>query len=55
VDVFPLRVARQGTDWPEKAQRETRWFPAEEAEASASDPELGALMARFAAARRGES
>ena len=55
VDVFPLRVVRQRADWPEKAQRETRWFPAEEAAASVSDPELGALMARFADACRDDS
>jgi len=55
VDVFPLRVARQRADWPEKAQRETRWFTAEEAEINVSDAELGALIARFAAARRGVS
>ncbi|MCW2286367.1 8-oxo-dGTP pyrophosphatase MutT (NUDIX family) [Rhodoblastus acidophilus] len=54
VDVFPLRVTRQRADWPEKDQRETRWFPAEEAGTIVSDPELGALIARFAAARRGD-
>ncbi|MCW2272463.1 8-oxo-dGTP pyrophosphatase MutT (NUDIX family) [Rhodoblastus acidophilus] len=51
VDVFPLRVNRQRADWPEKDQRETRWFSPEEAATCASDPELGALIARFAAAR----
>lgn len=51
VDVFPLRVTRQRADWPEKDQRETRWFPADEAGTIVSDPELGALIARFVAAR----
>jgi 8-oxo-dGTP pyrophosphatase MutT (NUDIX family) len=31
VYVFSLRVERQLHDWPEKDQRETRWFDAEEA------------------------
>jgi 8-oxo-dGTP pyrophosphatase MutT (NUDIX family) len=53
VDVFPLRVARQRSDWPEKDQRETRWFTAEDAAACVSDPELGDLIARFAQARGG--
>ncbi|PPQ30319.1 hypothetical protein CCR94_13245 [Rhodoblastus sphagnicola] len=52
VDVFPLRVIRQRRDWPEKGERETRWFGAEEAAANVSDPELGALIARFADSRR---
>ena len=32
-----------------------RWFPADEAAVCASDPELGALMARFAESRRADS
>jgi 8-oxo-dGTP pyrophosphatase MutT (NUDIX family) len=55
VDVFPLRVTRQRGDWPEKDQRETRWFSPEEAGANVSDPELGALIVQFAAARRDDS
>src|ERR1700712_1790195 len=31
VQVFLFRVERQLDDWPEKSQRETKWFDAEEA------------------------
>ena len=31
VDVFPLAVERQLDDWPERGQRETRWFTPDEA------------------------
>jgi len=52
VDVFPLRVTRQRSHWPEKDQRETRWFEAAAAAACVSDPELGDLILRFAEAGR---
>ena len=47
VDVFALRVARQRESWPEKGQRVTQWFPAEEALGFVSDPELRDLFAEF--------
>jgi 8-oxo-dGTP pyrophosphatase MutT (NUDIX family) len=47
VEVFPMRVARQRDDWPEKHERSTQWFPAEEAMDLVSDPELGALIGAF--------
>jgi 8-oxo-dGTP pyrophosphatase MutT (NUDIX family) len=48
VEVFSLRVVRQREDWPEKHQRSTQWFPADEAADIVSDPELGDLIAAFA-------
>jgi 8-oxo-dGTP pyrophosphatase MutT (NUDIX family) len=47
VEVFPLQVQRQREDWPEKDQRVTQWFPAEEAMELVSDPELRDLIAEF--------
>jgi 8-oxo-dGTP pyrophosphatase MutT (NUDIX family) len=48
VEVFPLRVARQRENWPEKHERETQWFAAADAIELVSDPELGDLIAAFA-------
>jgi 8-oxo-dGTP pyrophosphatase MutT (NUDIX family) len=47
VKVFSLRVLRQRATWPEMHQRDTQWFPAEEAMALVSDPELGDLIGAF--------
>ena len=47
VEVFLLRVVRQRHVWPERAQRDTHWFPAEEAMTLASDPELADLIGHF--------
>jgi 8-oxo-dGTP pyrophosphatase MutT (NUDIX family) len=41
--VYPFRVLRQARTWPEKREREARWFDAEEAVAHVHD-ELGALI-----------
>jgi 8-oxo-dGTP pyrophosphatase MutT (NUDIX family) len=51
VDVFQLRVVRQREDWPEKEQRDTRWFSAEEAMSLVSDPGLAELIRQFIQAR----
>jgi hypothetical protein len=48
--VFLLRVARQIDDWPEKAQRETRWFDPAEAADLVHESDLADLMRRFASA-----
>ncbi|HYD44155.1 MAG TPA: NUDIX hydrolase [Phenylobacterium sp.] len=48
VEVYPLEVAGQADDFPEKGQRETRWFLAEDAAASVDEPELRDLIRRFA-------
>jgi 8-oxo-dGTP pyrophosphatase MutT (NUDIX family) len=49
VDVFALRVVRQRPRWLEWRERKTMWVPAREAARIVSDPELGALIERFAA------
>jgi 8-oxo-dGTP pyrophosphatase MutT (NUDIX family) len=51
VAVYSLRVVRQRQKWPEKAERETRWFPALDAMEAVSDPELRELVARFIVSR----
>jgi 8-oxo-dGTP pyrophosphatase MutT (NUDIX family) len=48
--VFLLRVARQVDDWPEKAQRETRWFDPAEAADLVQESDLADLIRRFASA-----
>jgi 8-oxo-dGTP pyrophosphatase MutT (NUDIX family) len=52
-DVYALRVVRQRETWPEKHERETRWFPAVEAMEAVSDPELAELIAAFIRSHRG--
>lgn len=47
VDVYALRVVRQRETWPEKHERETRWFPAAAAMEAVSDPGLAELIASF--------
>jgi 8-oxo-dGTP pyrophosphatase MutT (NUDIX family) len=47
VEVFSLRVVRQRDDWPEKHERSTQWFCAEEAKELVSEPELNALIGAF--------
>jgi hypothetical protein len=49
VQVFPLEVKRQRTDWPEKEEHEVRWFSLSEAakavqEAALSDIILGVAL-----------
>jgi 8-oxo-dGTP pyrophosphatase MutT (NUDIX family) len=41
--VYPFRVLRQARIWPEKTEREARWFDVDEAIAHVHD-ELGALI-----------
>ena len=47
VEVFPLRVVRQRNDWPEKHERSTKWFPADEAKDLVAEPELASLIGKF--------
>ncbi|GGE95985.1 hypothetical protein GCM10007285_24590 [Stappia taiwanensis] len=44
VSVFPLRVTSQADNFPEKGQREMRWFSPEEAAQRVHEPELSALL-----------
>ena len=47
VDVFALRVTREFDDWPERGQRERRWFTPQEAAAAVDEIELGDIVRRF--------
>ncbi len=47
VQVFPLQVLDEHSDWPEQGQRDKRWMGLEEACLLVDEPELQALMAHF--------
>ncbi|MDD3837362.1 MAG: NUDIX hydrolase [Phenylobacterium sp.] len=47
VEVFPLAVREEHATWPEKGQRERRWFPAAEAAGLVAEPRLAELMREF--------
>ena len=47
VEVFPLAVTGHLTQWPEKGQRELRWFPVNEAARAVDEPDLRSLIAAF--------
>jgi 8-oxo-dGTP pyrophosphatase MutT (NUDIX family) len=47
VRVFLFRVERQLDDWPEKSQRETKWFEAEEAVDMVDEGGLAEIIDRF--------
>lgn len=49
VRVFPLAFERQLDEWPERHQREARWFAPEAAAAAVDEPALKALILRFGA------
>ena len=52
VRVFPLRVRRQGKTWPERQQRDARWFPAAAAAKAVMETGLQALIAGFTNGRQ---
>ncbi|MEO7410251.1 MAG: DUF47 family protein [Sphingomicrobium sp.] len=49
VEVFPLAVNRELDDWPEKAERERRWFSLAAAAAVVDEPDLADLIRSFGA------
>jgi 8-oxo-dGTP pyrophosphatase MutT (NUDIX family) len=51
VRVFPLRVERLLDDWPERRQRQRRWFSPAEAAAAVEEGGLVALLLRLAVPR----
>ena len=53
VDVYPLAVAVEEKDWPEKRQRQRRWIPALEAARMVEEPGLRVLIETFAASHGG--
>jgi 8-oxo-dGTP pyrophosphatase MutT (NUDIX family) len=46
VSVFPLRVERLLDDWPERRERERRWFTLVDAAAAVEEADLAALLLR---------
>lgn len=48
VHLFRMNVAEERDDWPEKRQRERRWFAAEDAAAAVDEDELALLIRRTA-------
>jgi 8-oxo-dGTP pyrophosphatase MutT (NUDIX family) len=48
VHLFRMSVHEEREDWPEKRQRERRWFAAEEAAAAVQEMELAQLIRRVA-------
>jgi 8-oxo-dGTP pyrophosphatase MutT (NUDIX family) len=49
VDVFPMRVGQLLDDWPERDQRERRWFTLAQAALAVEESELVTLFLRLAA------
>lgn len=47
VTLFPLAVDKQARHWPERGQRDARWFTRERAVAAVDEPELKAIIAGF--------
>ncbi|MGA9583113.1 MAG: NUDIX hydrolase [Allosphingosinicella sp.] len=47
VHLFLMRVVEERCDWPERSQRDRRWFPPEEAAASVHEAELAELIRRL--------
>ena len=52
VAVYPVAVVEQLEDWPEREERETRWFDLESAQDIVTEPELKRLIGRFCAPTR---
>jgi 8-oxo-dGTP pyrophosphatase MutT (NUDIX family) len=46
VHLYRMDVAEERDDWPEKGQRQRRWFPAEEAAAAVHEAELARIIRR---------
>lgn len=49
VDVFPMRVSQLLDDWPERHERERRWFSLAQAALAVDEGELVTLLLRLAA------
>ena len=52
VEVFALEVSRVAKDWPERKQRDRRWYSARKAAKLVAEPELRDLLRRFDDSRR---
>jgi 8-oxo-dGTP pyrophosphatase MutT (NUDIX family) len=55
VDVFPLKVCRQESWWPEKGERKAIWVSARRATRLVHKAALRRLIARFAAQKDGDA
>jgi 8-oxo-dGTP pyrophosphatase MutT (NUDIX family) len=51
VQVFALRVTRQHKSWPEKDERQIRWYPPIEAARFIQEPHLRRIIRKFAKRR----
>ncbi|HEV2815622.1 MAG TPA: DUF47 family protein [Allosphingosinicella sp.] len=51
VNLHPLLVTREAADWPERAERERRWFSPEEAAAAVEEAELSVIILSFGAGK----
>jgi 8-oxo-dGTP pyrophosphatase MutT (NUDIX family) len=51
VRVFPLKVNRQKKGWPEKKEREVRWFSRTEASRAVGEPALRSIILSFRKSR----
>jgi 8-oxo-dGTP pyrophosphatase MutT (NUDIX family) len=49
VEVFAFKVRQQRKTWPEKKERQARWFSVSEAAQAVTEPDLSALIERFGA------
>jgi 8-oxo-dGTP pyrophosphatase MutT (NUDIX family) len=47
VHLFRMSVSEERDDWPEKGQRERRWFAAEDAAVAVHEAELAQLLRRI--------
>jgi 8-oxo-dGTP pyrophosphatase MutT (NUDIX family) len=52
VEAYALKVTEQAETWPEKGQRDCRWFSAEEAASLVAEEGLASLIRRFARSQR---
>lgn len=53
VAIFPLRVKRLLTDWPEKAERKRKWMSRKKAASLLEEPELKQIVRNFDPRRMG--
>ena len=51
VTVYPLLVTRQAAEWPERGQRELRWFSQADAAAAVDEAELAVIILSFSAGK----
>ncbi|MEL7461790.1 MAG: NUDIX hydrolase [Pseudomonadota bacterium] len=47
VDVYPVRVRKLASEWPEKHERKRKWFSRKKAAAAVKEPELARLIRNF--------